>query len=265
MIKIFYKRGNNQAWKGPATVLGEDGPVVFILQGSHYIKTHTCCVQPSNPDRFIQTETINPDQYTKRKAENSNYSINSNLNHVRSTTENEDISDDRILPSQRNEEQSQHSEILPSPQYEEHSQHSENTENLNQNLKLKTNVVMDFMNDNNEHGIVRIIGPAGKSTGKYKTCTNIEYEAPEALAGTKTWIDILTLLNLTVNQPIPPNEQSELNTENNSLPMEEIFQPQSIGFVSAKEMELQSWTENKVYETVTYKDQQCISIRWYVQ
>ena len=97
----------------------------------------------------------------------------------------------------------QHSEVLPSPQNEEHSQNSENTENSNQKLKLKTNDVTDFMN---EHCTARIIGPAGESTGKYKTCKNIEYEAPEALAGAKAWIDIPTLQNLSVNKPIPAKE-----------------------------------------------------------
>ena len=72
-------------------------------------------------------------------------------------------------------------------------QQSENTENLDQNLKLKNNDIIDLMNDNNEQHIARIIGPARKATGKDKTCKNIEYEATEALAGTKTWIDISTL------------------------------------------------------------------------
>ena len=79
--------------------MSRDGPVMFIQQGSHYIKAHPCRVQPLNPDQFIETETINPDQYTKRKVENSNNNNDSNLNHVRSATENEDVSDDKILPS----------------------------------------------------------------------------------------------------------------------------------------------------------------------
>ena len=140
----------------------------------------------------------------------------------------------------------QHSEVLPSPQNEEHSQNSEDTENSNQKLKLKTNDVTDFMNDNNEHCTARIIGPAGESTGKYKTCKNIEYEAPEALAGAKAWIDIPTLQNLSVNKPIPPKEQAKQNIENNSFLTEEFFETQSNNFTSAREKELQRWTENKV-------------------
>ena len=56
-----------------------------------------------------------------RKAENSNNNTDSILNCVRSTTENEEISDSKILPPPQNEEQPHHSEILPIPQNEENS------------------------------------------------------------------------------------------------------------------------------------------------
>ena len=143
--------------------------------------------------------------------------------------------------------------------------HSENTENLNQTLKVKKNDVIDFMNDNNEHCIVRIIGPAGKSTGKYKTCKNIKYEAPEVLTGTKPWIDISALRSLSVNQPIPPNEQSELDIENNSLATEEIFETQSNDFTSAKEKELQSLTKIKFTKLFHIKINNAGRLDGYVQ
>ena len=34
-------------WEGPSKVLGQDGPVVFLRHGSHYIKAHVCRVQPT--------------------------------------------------------------------------------------------------------------------------------------------------------------------------------------------------------------------------
>ena len=86
-------------------MLGQDGPVVFLRQGSHYIKAYTYCrVQPLNPDQFTETETINPDQCTKRKTENINNNNDSSVNRVKSTIENKDICNDEILPSPKNEE-----------------------------------------------------------------------------------------------------------------------------------------------------------------
>ena len=84
---VFYKGDNNRAWKGPITVMNQDSPVVFIQKGSYHINAHTFCVQLLNPDHFIETETMHPDQYTKRKGENSTNNNNSNLNRVRSATE----------------------------------------------------------------------------------------------------------------------------------------------------------------------------------
>lgn len=60
--EVYYQRDNSQAWKGLATILGQDGPVVFIRQGSYYIKSHTCHVQTSNPDQYFERELSEPKQ-----------------------------------------------------------------------------------------------------------------------------------------------------------------------------------------------------------
>ena len=43
---VYYKRDDDKRWKGPAKVLGQDGPVVFLRQGSDYIIAHLCRIQP---------------------------------------------------------------------------------------------------------------------------------------------------------------------------------------------------------------------------
>ena len=48
--EVFYKRDDQQEWKGPGTVLGQDGAVIFIRHGSHYIKAYSCRVQPKVQD-----------------------------------------------------------------------------------------------------------------------------------------------------------------------------------------------------------------------
>ena len=45
--EVYYKHDNSPKWKGPAKVLGQDGPVVFLLQGTRHIKAHVCRVQPT--------------------------------------------------------------------------------------------------------------------------------------------------------------------------------------------------------------------------
>ena len=45
--EVYYKRDNSSKWKGPAKVLGQDGPDVFLRHGTRYTKAHVCRVQPT--------------------------------------------------------------------------------------------------------------------------------------------------------------------------------------------------------------------------
>ena len=40
--KVYYKRLNSQQWKGPATVLGQDGQQVLVKHGGVYVRVHPC-------------------------------------------------------------------------------------------------------------------------------------------------------------------------------------------------------------------------------
>ena len=42
--KVFYKREDCSRWRGPATVIGRDGKVVFLRHGGFQIKCHLCRV-----------------------------------------------------------------------------------------------------------------------------------------------------------------------------------------------------------------------------
>lgn len=40
--KVFYRRPNSDAWKGPATVMGQDGAVIFARHGGSLVRVHRC-------------------------------------------------------------------------------------------------------------------------------------------------------------------------------------------------------------------------------
>ena len=42
---VYYKRKDSPEWKGPAKVLGQDGPILLLHQGTRYTKVHVCRVQ----------------------------------------------------------------------------------------------------------------------------------------------------------------------------------------------------------------------------
>ena len=43
--KIYYKRPDSQRWKGPGTVIGQDGPAVFVRHGGTLVRVHKCRLQ----------------------------------------------------------------------------------------------------------------------------------------------------------------------------------------------------------------------------
>ena len=43
--KKYYKRPDSQKWKGPGTVIGQDGPVVFVRHGGTLVRVQKCRLQ----------------------------------------------------------------------------------------------------------------------------------------------------------------------------------------------------------------------------
>ena len=54
---------------------------------------------------------------------------------------------------------------------------------------VKANSIMSF-NTVNKNYQVKVLSRAGKASGKYKSCYNIEYLSPDNLMGQQTWIDL---------------------------------------------------------------------------
>ena len=39
---VYYKRNNSNEWKGPGTVIGQDGEQVLVKHGGSYVRVHLC-------------------------------------------------------------------------------------------------------------------------------------------------------------------------------------------------------------------------------
>ena len=39
---VYYKRNNNNEWKGPGTAIGQDGQQVLVKHGGSYVRVHPC-------------------------------------------------------------------------------------------------------------------------------------------------------------------------------------------------------------------------------
>ena len=83
---------------------------------------------------------------------------------------------------------------------------------------IKPNQIIKFKDSNDIECIGRGISHAGKTTGKYQSCYNIEYQSPLALNVTKTWIDVNSVHNVEViNSSTENNEQNQTSNENMTI------------------------------------------------
>ena len=46
--RVYYKRPDSESWKGPGTVIGCDGPIVFVRHGGALVKVHKCSLRKVN-------------------------------------------------------------------------------------------------------------------------------------------------------------------------------------------------------------------------
>ena len=47
--EVYYRRSENNKWKGPAKVIGQDGPVrCLIRHGGQLVRAHICHIQSTN-------------------------------------------------------------------------------------------------------------------------------------------------------------------------------------------------------------------------
>ena len=84
--EVYYKRDSPSQWKSPATVLGQDGPELFLRHGARYIKAHICIEQLTSPLRSEHSEI----QDKQVKSENSQNTENNTVNEIESFSDEED-------------------------------------------------------------------------------------------------------------------------------------------------------------------------------
>ena len=75
--EVYYRSDNNK-WKGPAKVIGQDGPVIFIRHGGQIVKAHICHIQSTNPHKSEQESKVTVEQTTERILDHDD----SNLNNI---------------------------------------------------------------------------------------------------------------------------------------------------------------------------------------
>ena len=226
--------------------MGQDGTVLFLRHGARYIKAHICRVQLTSPLKSEHSET----QDKQVRAENSqNNTKNNTVNKIESSSDEEDDHESNLQ---------MHDTAIGNRKNHPHP-----------TVGMKPNQIIKFRDSKDIECIGRVISRAGKATGKYKSCYNIEYQSPLTLNSTKKWIDINSVHDIEViNSSTENNKHNRTSNENEIIEehqkneIEEIYINNHLCYEEAKLKEPECWKDNNVYETVENHNQKCISVRW---
>ena len=121
---VNYKQKDNNYWKGPGTVIGQDGQQVLVKHSSSYVRVHPCQLQLINnmeENELVRRESKLKEQENQIKKKDHNKTIKpkcSRFQQFRYEYE-EDETNDKVLQDDNtideNEEPSQNDIIQRSP------------------------------------------------------------------------------------------------------------------------------------------------------
>ena len=231
---VYFKREKENRWKGPATVIGQDGTVVILKYGAYIVRVHETRVQ--NAGHIIAEENV------KEKEDL--------LNLIKSQRE----SNEEIKANKENDEENQ-------------CEHESDDENMmtnddgnaeiddavaNKIPKIGDKVKFQTVHDD-EWRSAKIHSRAGKSTGKYSGWRNIQFQDGE--------IEAIDWENDVSSWKLDNNDTAPVSTENDASIL--IVKNASEEY-EAKKKELESWREFNVYEEVRNEGQKVITTRWVI-
>ena len=268
--KVFYRRKNFKGWKGPATVIGVDGKIVFLRHGGSSFKAHSCSILRT--DEFMQLDPVNreiekpyrnersvgnKDSYIDEDSEDDSEDEGS-ASEVENSEEDSEVENseedvegensDRDAEVENSEEDS---EVENSEEDTEASE-GENSEESGEVSEIKNSSEQPIRNHYVKYKLkhcsdwicAKILSKQ-KKTSKYSNWINLKNEGEEPCC--LDWNDVSEWQNL----PFP--ESVLLLTKE-----EECAQD----IVDAKNRELEKLVENEVYTSVPYTGQKLISSRW---
>ena len=230
--EVYYKRNDDYKWHGPGKVIGRDGKQVLVKHGGVYVRVHSfrLCRAPDDIGDIDSDLCKGNAGGTETKS--------------RFVEEDDDFGDTFGKLIDGNKSGSEGSNEPSDEQFED-TEPCANDSNPVQCTQVKIGQRITGVNSSTgEHIAGKIVSRTGKATGKYKNCYNLQRD----IDGSIEWIDLKDVNSLTV----VPNEQEMLVMFN------------SDDVISAKELEINNWIENEVYEEVPDEGQDTISVRWIV-
>ena len=239
---VYFKRDEQKEWKGPATVIGQDGKTVILKYGSNIVRAHETHIQEL-PYSF------------QRDTEEGRNALLGMLRH-RKENEVEIRSDRKEIEAVVNpvEKNVSGSETVEGGKVDQSPAANTTKDSVNSKSVPKIGQRVKFLpKDSDEWQTVTIHSRAGKATGKYSSCRNIEYENGHISA-----ID----WDNDVEEWTPIVERDEVQEPSEiMMACEDVTQTE---LEKAKDEELKSWKRFAMFEEVPNRGQKALSTRWVI-
>ena len=247
---VYYKRNNEHEWHGPGVVIGRDGKIFLIKHGGALVRVHECrltsaskgdiplnesdteIVDQNSLPSVARRDCVGADQENKCCSCTDHTSFDENSCHHRNPIDAPNLLEDsaeRVDSSYCEEQENVPAEINAS---------ITNSKQAKAGLRIK-----GIMRDSGELVSGKLISRAGKATGQYKNCFNLQKDSD----GDIQWIDL-------------EKDLLEYEVISDEVEMVVLFNTDSV--MEAKRSEMNNWVKNDVYEEVENEGQDTISVRW---
>ncbi|KAG1681910.1 Retrovirus-related Pol polyprotein from transposon RE2 [Nymphon striatum] len=261
--RVYYKRDDDNRWKGPGTVLGQDGKVVFVRHGSIYVRVHPCrlircgtefsegkSTQQADSQQLrstiTQTEIINSDD-----AEEKNNRGDQQNREDQVPLQNDDEYQQYIQPPKIENDENEHQDHAPEGVVDNSGQIVSQRNQQANNIPHVGDEIVYRTKENDTWVKAKVMSRGGKSTGKNRAYLNVQDENKDAQYGIDFATDVqdwckaehLDEANAVV---VPQSRHKEVNVK------------------QAKQLELDNWKLFRVYDEVQYTGQKLMSTRWVI-
>ena len=237
--RVYYKREGKERWLGPATVVFQDGKVVFVRHGGIFVR-----VSPNRLNKIQKltdgmTGSENPELNSSDKYENM-IQVTGNAAESEMESSSEGSKQDPSITEYL-------SSAEADPNIENHREERPVNRDTGKQPSIKINDIIKYKMDN-EWFIGTVTSRAGKATGKYRTWYNVRDENLEERSvdlGQIEWEKV-------------PESEINITSITNSLRSE------SKEVTIAKENELNKLAQFDTYQEVTDCGQKPLSTRWVI-
>ena len=271
---VYYKRLDRKKWRGPATVLGQDGQQILVKHGSTYVRVHPCRLRLERPTKSVIGRVTSP--ALNHKSATDGKSTDFYFQSTESESSFEDLSDNNSH-NDSNDDESKHSinnVAAPADDIHRHENSGNDLQRLDSSLAdavgptrttttipLKKNMELNIQRNNSDSWeAIKLVSRSGKVGGKYGNEWNAKYKD-----GQITVIDFdrdIQHWKLDVTEDLESNEEVDNEISEDILMCSTYITEAKEDILLAKQKELHSWKSNKVYDEVENTGQTLISVKW---